>query len=103
MQIIYVLSSWEGSATDSLVLRDAIHRPHDFRVPSGNYNLCDNGYANAEGFLIPYRGVHYHLHEWDSEQGGLKIPRELTNLKHSAARNVIERAFELMNVRWGIL
>ncbi|KAL0396292.1 UNVERIFIED_CONTAM: hypothetical protein Scaly_0077600 [Sesamum calycinum] len=36
MQFIYVLSSWEGSAADSRVLRDAIHRPHGLRVPSGD-------------------------------------------------------------------
>ncbi|KAL0314935.1 UNVERIFIED_CONTAM: hypothetical protein Sangu_2337900 [Sesamum angustifolium] len=63
MQFIYVLSGWEGSAADSRVLRDAIHRPHGLRVPSGNYYLCDNGYTNADGFLTPYRGVRYHLNE----------------------------------------
>ncbi|KAL0460989.1 UNVERIFIED_CONTAM: hypothetical protein Slati_0726100 [Sesamum latifolium] len=30
MQFIYVLSGWEGSTADIRVLRDAIHRPHDF-------------------------------------------------------------------------
>ncbi|KAL0359798.1 UNVERIFIED_CONTAM: hypothetical protein Sangu_0829200 [Sesamum angustifolium] len=54
MPFIYVLFGWEGSASDSRILRDAIHRPHEPRVPS-------------------------------------------------AARNVIERAFGLLNVRWGIL
>ncbi|KAL0409591.1 UNVERIFIED_CONTAM: hypothetical protein Sradi_1893500 [Sesamum radiatum] len=54
MQFIFVLSGWEGSAADSRVLRDAIHRPNGLRVPSGNYYLCDNGYANADGFLTPY-------------------------------------------------
>ncbi|KAL0430505.1 UNVERIFIED_CONTAM: hypothetical protein Sradi_0676500 [Sesamum radiatum] len=103
MQFIYVLSGWEGSAADSRVLRDAIHRPHGFRVPSGNYYLCYNGYANADGFLTPYRGVCYHLQEWDRGHGGLQNPRELFNLKHSSARNVIERAFGLLKVRWGIL
>ncbi|KAL0307700.1 UNVERIFIED_CONTAM: hypothetical protein Sangu_3014300 [Sesamum angustifolium] len=61
MQFIFVLSGWEGSAADSRVLRDAIHRPNGLTVPTGNYYLCDNGYANADGFLTPYRGVRYHL------------------------------------------
>ncbi|KAL0457941.1 UNVERIFIED_CONTAM: hypothetical protein Slati_0421300 [Sesamum latifolium] len=65
LQFIFVLSGWEGSATDSRVLWDAIHRPNGLRVPTGNYYLCDNGYANADGFLMPYRGVRYHLREWD--------------------------------------
>ncbi|KAL0347974.1 UNVERIFIED_CONTAM: hypothetical protein Sangu_1025200 [Sesamum angustifolium] len=51
IQFIYVLSGWEGSVVDSRVLRDAIHRPHGLRVPSGNYYLCDNDYTNADGFL----------------------------------------------------
>ncbi|KAL0295556.1 UNVERIFIED_CONTAM: hypothetical protein Sangu_2507300 [Sesamum angustifolium] len=70
MQFIYVLSDWEGSAADSHVLHDAIHRDGGLRVPSGNYYLCDNGYANAEGFLTPYRGVRYHLRNWDRGTGG---------------------------------
>ncbi|KAL0435753.1 UNVERIFIED_CONTAM: hypothetical protein Sradi_0283200 [Sesamum radiatum] len=57
MQFIFVLSGWEGSAADSRVLRDAINRPHGLCVPTENYYLCDNGYANAEGFLTPYRGT----------------------------------------------
>ncbi|XP_041990546.1 uncharacterized protein LOC121741727 [Salvia splendens] len=28
------------------------------------YYLCDNGYANSNGFLTPFRGVRYHLKEW---------------------------------------
>ncbi|KAL2240875.1 UNVERIFIED_CONTAM: hypothetical protein Sindi_0728700 [Sesamum indicum] len=54
------------SAADSRVLRDAVHRPGGLRVSSGNYYLCDNGYVYAEGFLTPYRGVRYHLREWDT-------------------------------------
>ncbi|KAL0367477.1 UNVERIFIED_CONTAM: hypothetical protein Sradi_3637800 [Sesamum radiatum] len=70
MQFIYILTGWEGSTADSLVFRDAIHHPNGLRVPSGSYYFCDNGYTNANGFLTPYRGVHYHLREWDREGGG---------------------------------
>ncbi|KAK4381054.1 hypothetical protein Sango_3004700 [Sesamum angolense] len=103
MQFIFVLSGWEESAKDNRVLRDAIHRPNGLRVPTGNYYLCDNGYANADGFLTPYRGVRYHLREWDRTAGGPQNKEELFNLKHSSARNVIERTFGLLKVRWGIL
>ncbi|KAG6492126.1 hypothetical protein ZIOFF_047076 [Zingiber officinale] len=34
MQLIYVLPSWEGSADDGRVLRDAISRPHGLRFMS---------------------------------------------------------------------
>ncbi|XP_011100998.1 protein ALP1-like [Sesamum indicum] len=103
MQFIYVLSGWEGSAADSRVLRDAVHRPGGLRIPSGNYYLCDNGYANAEGFLTPYRGVRYHLRDWDTGVGGPQNYREFFNLKHASAHNVIERTFGLLKMRWGIL
>ncbi|KAL2242184.1 UNVERIFIED_CONTAM: hypothetical protein Sindi_0336400 [Sesamum indicum] len=122
MQFIYVLSGWEGSAADNRVLRDAVHRQGGLRIPtgsnsplynipiahenttfSGQYYLCDNGYANAEGFLTPYRGVRYHLREWDSGAGGPQDKFEFFNLKHSSARNVIERTFGLLKMRWGIL
>ena len=35
MEFIFVLPGWEGSASDSRVLRDAIDRPNGLRVPSG--------------------------------------------------------------------
>ncbi|XP_042015716.1 uncharacterized protein LOC121763718 [Salvia splendens] len=61
MRFVYVLAGWEGSAGDARVLRDAVTRPHGIKVLKGQYYLCDNGYANSEGFLTPYKGVHYHL------------------------------------------
>ncbi|CAL5324843.1 unnamed protein product [Camellia sinensis] len=56
MQFIYVLPGWEGSASDSRVLRDAVNRPNGLKVPTGHYYLIDAGYTNGEGFLAPYRG-----------------------------------------------
>ncbi|KAL2248272.1 UNVERIFIED_CONTAM: hypothetical protein Sindi_2679500 [Sesamum indicum] len=103
MQFIYVLSDWEGSAADSRVLRDAVHRPGGLRVSSGQYYLCDNGYANAEGFLTPYKGVRYHLHEWDTGVRGPQNYCEFFNLKHASARNVIERTFGLLKMHWATL
>ncbi|XP_075479479.1 uncharacterized protein LOC142520373 [Primulina tabacum] len=51
MNFIYALTGWEGSAADARVLRDALTRDDAFKVPRGCYYLCDNGYANVEGFL----------------------------------------------------
>ncbi|KAL0395346.1 UNVERIFIED_CONTAM: hypothetical protein Slati_4500800 [Sesamum latifolium] len=70
---------------------------------TGSSYLCDNGYGNVEGFLTPYRGVRYHLKEWDHGAGGPQSPRELFNLRHASTRNVIERTFGLLKTRWGIL
>lgn len=63
--------------------------------------MVDAGYTNCEGFLAPYRGHRYHLKEW-----GDRLPisaEEYFNMKHSKARNVIERCFGLLKGRWGIL
>ncbi|KAL0366962.1 UNVERIFIED_CONTAM: hypothetical protein Sradi_3586300 [Sesamum radiatum] len=97
----YVMTGWEGSSADGRVLRSAVSRPTGLKVPTGNYYLCDNGYANGEGFLTPFRGVRYHLKEWDRGAGGPQTAHELFNLRHAAARNIIERAFGLLKTRWG--
>lgn len=69
----------------------------------GSYYLCDNGYANSEGFLTPYKGVRYHLKEWGPEAAVPQNHQEMFNLRHTKARNVIERAFGVLKMRWGIL
>ncbi|KAL1564908.1 protein ANTAGONIST OF LIKE HETEROCHROMATIN PROTEIN 1-like [Salvia divinorum] len=55
MRFMFFLPGWEGSAGDARVLRDAVTREDGLKVPKGNYFLCDNGYANAEGFLTPFK------------------------------------------------
>ncbi|KAM2549766.1 hypothetical protein TB1_014096 [Malus domestica] len=101
MQFIYVFPGWEGSASDSRVLHDAITRPNGFKVPTGYYYLVDGSYTNGEGFLAPYRGIPYHLSEWEGRTPSNK--EEYFNMKHSKARNVIERCFGLLKGRWSIL
>ncbi|XP_074345842.1 uncharacterized protein LOC141684662 [Apium graveolens] len=85
LHFTYVLPGWEGSASDPRILRDALRRPND------KYFLVDLGYTNCEGFLTPYKKTRYHLNLWRGN-----IPTnymELFNLRHSSARNTIERAF----------
>ena len=42
MKFIFVLPGWEGLASNSRVLRDAISRPNGLRVPTGkNYKCID--------------------------------------------------------------
>ncbi|KAF7841636.1 protein ALP1-like [Senna tora] len=101
-QFIYVLSGWEGSAADGRVLKSALNRPRGFKVPADRYYLVDAGYNNAEGFLAPYRGERYHLNEW-REGRHPTTPRECFNMRHSAARNVIERCFRMLKNWWAIL
>ncbi|KAL0346368.1 UNVERIFIED_CONTAM: hypothetical protein Scaly_1652800 [Sesamum calycinum] len=90
---------WEGSAADSRVLRDAITRPTGLKIPRG-MNLSQ---FNGEGFSSPYRGVRYHLKEWESGNNTPQNHQEFFNMKHASTRNVIERTFGLLKARWAIL
>ncbi|XP_075475031.1 uncharacterized protein LOC142505809 [Primulina tabacum] len=96
MKFIYALTGWEGYAADARVLRDALTRDDTMRIPRGCYYLCDNGYANVEGCLTPYRRVRYHRDAWGNRANGPQNYKELFNWRHAQARNVIERAFGLL-------
>ncbi|KAL0552283.1 hypothetical protein IC582_011391 [Cucumis melo] len=70
-EFIFVMPEWEGSASDSRVLRDAVSQPTGLKVPKGKmmhsllptqwcyYYLCDAGYPNAKGFIALYRSQRY--------------------------------------------
>lgn len=62
MRFAYVLSGWEGSASDGQILEDA--RSVDFKIPDGKFYLGDGGFPGSESVLVPYHGVHYHTGEW---------------------------------------
>jgi hypothetical protein len=62
MLFTYILSGWEGSATDARVWTDALAK--GFSVPEGFYYLADAGYPHCKELLVPFRGVRYHLQEW---------------------------------------
>ncbi|KAK9278746.1 hypothetical protein L1049_028322 [Liquidambar formosana] len=86
------------SAADSRILRDVVSRRHGLKVPRGFYYLFYAGYPNREGFLAPYRGQRYHLNDWRTGHQPM-TPQEFFNMKHSSARNVIERSFVLLKRR----
>ncbi|CAL5377445.1 unnamed protein product [Camellia sinensis] len=105
LKFTFVYPSWEGSATDSRVLSDALTRPDvSFPLPpTGKYYLVDAGFTNMTGFLAPYRSERYHL---DQFRGGRRRPngyKELFNYRHSSLRNVIERSFGVLKNRFPIL
>ncbi|KAA0066980.1 retrotransposon protein [Cucumis melo var. makuwa] len=51
----------------------------------------------------PDRGQRYHLQEWRGAGNAPTNAKEYFNMKHSSARNVIERAFDVLKGRWPIL
>ena len=64
----YILSGWEGSAGDGRIFEDACRTT--LRIPQGKYLLGDAGFPSCDALLVPYRGVRYHLREW--EQASLR-------------------------------
>ncbi|KAK0605992.1 hypothetical protein LWI29_032923 [Acer saccharum] len=80
----------------------AAHRRLRLGLLSHAYTT-EPGYTNGQGFLAPYRGIRYHLQEWADFDRAPRNHKEYFNMKHSQARNIIERCFGLLKKRWAIL
>ncbi|XP_051117938.1 uncharacterized protein LOC127242440 isoform X2 [Andrographis paniculata] len=105
LQFIFVYPGWEGSAADSRVLRAVLSDPdQNFPpVPEGKYYIVDLSYDNMIGFVAPYEGVRYHLHEF---RGANLLPRnakELFNHRHSSLYNAIQKSCSVLKERFPIL
>lgn len=68
LQFCYILAGWEGSAADSRLFDEA--RRDTFEVEPGTYYFADAGFPLCDALIVPYRGVRYHLKEW--EQANLR-------------------------------
>ncbi|TVU06977.1 hypothetical protein EJB05_47015, partial [Eragrostis curvula] len=101
LNITFISTGWEGSATDSRVLRSA--KARGFHVPPGKFYLADGGYANTASFLAPYRGVRYHLKEFGAGHRRPQNPKELFNHRHAELRNHVERTLGVIKKRFPIL
>jgi hypothetical protein len=62
LRALYVLSGWEGSAADAILYHDVCCS--DLRIPLHKFYLADADFGACDELLIPYRGVRYHLAEW---------------------------------------
>ncbi|XP_028793310.1 uncharacterized protein LOC114760549 [Neltuma alba] len=105
LQFIFIYPGWEGSVTDSRVLRAVLDDPdQNFpQVPEGKYYLVDMEYSNMGGFIAPFQGVRYHHYEY---RGANQLPRnakELFNHRHCCLRNAIARSFNVLKTRFPIL
>ncbi|MQL94900.1 hypothetical protein Taro_027562 [Colocasia esculenta] len=77
-----------------------------FKIPEGKYFLVDAGYANTPEFLAPYRGIRYHLSEYNSSRRTrlrYRSKKDLFNHRHAQLRNVVKRAFGVLKARFTIL
>ena len=64
--------------------------------------MVDAGYPNRPGYLPPYRCTRYHVEQWQNgpPPQGMK---ETFNHAHSKVRNVIERSFGVLKMKFRIL
>ncbi|XP_078156235.1 uncharacterized protein LOC144552000 isoform X1 [Carex rostrata] len=94
MLFVYFAVGWEGSASDMKVFRWAME-----------YYLTDSGYANTSKFICPYRNHQYHLAQFSRQNRSSRyaVPEDLYNHRHAQLRNVIERTFGVLKMRFKIL
>lgn len=72
-------------------------------MPPGTYLLADAGYGLDSNILTPYKGVRYHLREFSFGRDEPNNAKELFNLKHAQARNVVERGIGILRKRFKLL
>ncbi|CAI9260811.1 unnamed protein product [Lactuca saligna] len=101
LKFTYVLTGWEGTASDSRILKNALNRDDKLVIPNGRYYLVDAGLPHSTILMAPYRGVRYHLKEYSTRAP--QNARELFNLRHASLRNAIERAFGVLKRRFPII
>ncbi|KAK9167730.1 hypothetical protein Scep_002921 [Stephania cephalantha] len=105
LRFIFVYPGWEGSAADSRILRAVLEDPdQNFPlIPEGKYYLVDGSYVNMGGFISPFEGIRYHLHEYRGANQQPRNAHELFNHRHASLRLVIQRCFGILKERFPIL
>uniref|UniRef100_A0A0A8YRV6 Uncharacterized protein n=1 Tax=Arundo donax TaxID=35708 RepID=A0A0A8YRV6_ARUDO len=104
MRFTFAIAGWPGLVHDMRVFNDAINKYGDkFHHPlPEKFYLVDLGYPNRPGYLAPYKGTKYHVPEF--QQGPRPSGKhEVFNYLHSSLRNVIERSFGVLKMKWRIL
>jgi hypothetical protein len=105
MRFTFVVAGWPGSTHDTHIWRDTLlnkYKDEFPHPPQGKYYLVDSGYPNRKGYLAPYKGQRYHIPEFQNGSQPIGF-KELFNHAHSSLRNVIERSFGVLKMKWRIL
>ncbi|KAK1390472.1 hypothetical protein POM88_018650 [Heracleum sosnowskyi] len=55
LKFSYLLSDWEGTASYSRIIKDALSRDDKLFIPRGKYYLVDAGLPHRNGLIGPYR------------------------------------------------
>ncbi|CAN1823932.1 hypothetical protein LINPERHAP1_LOCUS30579 [Linum perenne] len=93
MCFTYVVAGWEGSAHDARILSSTtIDRNNQFLMPPlGKYYIVDSRFANAHGFLAPFRVYTSHFRRLDAEVDSKVV-------KNFSTTNIIVFAMSLNGV-----
>jgi hypothetical protein len=65
--------------------------------------LADSGYAEKEGFMVPFQGQRLHLEHFEGVRIDSLCKEDKFNWCHASLRNIIERRFEALKEKWHIL
>ncbi|XP_047258411.1 protein ALP1-like, partial [Capsicum annuum] len=102
LKFTYVLAGWEGTTSDSKIMKEALNSQNALKIPEGKFYLVDAGFMLRSGLITPYRRERYHLKEY-SRNNPPRNSHELFNLRHSSLRNAIEHAFGVLKQRFPII
>lgn len=101
-RFLHVLAGAEGSLKNATFMQIASRM--DFKVPKGRFFLGNTGLGNTRrGILCPYPKVSYDLVKYAESGVPPQTPEQLFNLRHSSARVIVEKVFNMMKRRWDIL
>ena len=64
--------------------------------------MVDAGYPNRPGCLSPYKCTRYHVEQWQNGPPP-RVMKETFNHAHARVRNVIERSFGVLKMKFRIL
>lgn len=100
MKFTYVLAGWEGTASYSRILEDALTQKDPLKIPNGKYYLGLQG-PMPIGVLSPYSNVRCQLTEFSNHEPQNR--EELFNLRHSLLHFVMEKTFGVLKKRFPII
>jgi hypothetical protein len=63
-------------------------------INAGRYYLVDSGYAEKEGFMVPFQGQRLHLEHFEGVRIDSLCKEDKFNWCHVSLRNIIEGGSE---------
>lgn len=79
MRFQYAVTGYDGASADATMYSQS--RIADLYIPEGKFFLADAGFGICDYIMVPYRGVRYHLNEW--QRGNLRYVFPPPNLRTS--------------------